>query len=281
MPFGLIFGALFFGGFGSWLGLRLIGQPGTAAKVAGAFLVLLSLSLSLGLLLRRRWARWAGLLAAALMAAYAIRLVAVYAGVGDHLLLFASVAASLLLLIPATGAAHRGAPVAASPQRVGALELCAVLGFVGVLGAVVWGGGEATRPRQQHSSVLPASAVTKRIQWSDFGTGIEQARAAGRPILATFVTDWCPYCSKMDRKTWRAPAVVERLDELVAVRVDAEDESEKNGYSGVQLAERYQLRGLPMQLLLDADGEVISRADGYQTPRQLLKWLDGALGGSG
>ncbi len=99
-----------------------------------------------------------------------------------------------------------------------------------------------------------------------------RARAEGKPVLATFVTDWCPYCSKMGKQTWRAAEVAERMADFVPVRVDAEK-------SGAQVAARYGVGGYPAQFLLDADGSVISRFDGYQSPRELLSWIDGALAG--
>ena len=60
MSFGSIFGALVFGLCCSLLGLRLLADPWVVSKLAGALVVPLGLSLSLGLLRRRVWARWAG-----------------------------------------------------------------------------------------------------------------------------------------------------------------------------------------------------------------------------
>ena len=34
-------------------------------------------------------------------------------------------------------------------------------------------------------------------------------------------------------------------------------------------------------MLVDAEGRTLSRAGGYQTPRQFLSWLEEALGGAG
>ena len=113
------------------------------------------------------------------------------------------------------------------------------------------------------------------------GEGVQIARDAGKPVLATFVTDWCPYCSKMGKKAWRSADVLDLLDDVVTVRVDAEEQRERNGYVGIELARRYGVRGYPAQLLLDADGLVLARYDGYQEPGQLLSWLERALGPAG
>ncbi|HKQ62624.1 MAG TPA: thioredoxin family protein, partial [Candidatus Polarisedimenticolaceae bacterium] len=134
-------------------------------------------------------------------------------------------------------------------------------------------------PASHAPAPLPAAAVAKRVSWSDFGSGLERARAEGRPVLVTFVTSWCGYCKKMDQVTWRSAPVVDRLAELVPVRVDAEDERKVHGFIGAELAQRYGVSGFPATFVLGADGGVISRSDGFLTPAQLLQWIDRATAG--
>jgi thioredoxin-related protein len=67
------------------------------------------------------------------------------------------------------------------------------------------------------------------------------------------------------------------MDDVVAVRVDAEESRERNGHSGARLAGQYGVEGFPTILLLDGGGQVISRTSGYQEPRQLLGWLEDAF----
>ncbi len=97
--------------------------------------------------------------------------------------------------------------------------------------------------------------------------------------MVNFITDWCGYCKKMDRTTWKDPAVVERLAQLVAVRVDAEEQRIRGGYSGAELAARYAVNGTPTLLLLNDRGEPVSRTSGYLDAGQLLGWLDASLTG--
>jgi thiol:disulfide interchange protein len=156
---------------------------------------------------------------------------------------------------------------------VGLLESAAVVGAVGLL-AVGLGADRSPVPGDTTDpATLPASLTSRRVRWTDFGAGLEQARVAGKPVLATFVTSWCPYCKKMRGDTWRSPAVTARLQETVPVRVDVEDPSQ----GGPELAERYRISGYPVQILLDPAGGEIARSDGYQTPGQFLGWLDDAL----
>ena len=279
MPFGLIFGAVFFGLFCTMLGLRWLLHPTPEAKLGGALLVILGGSLALGLLMRRQWARWTGVAVGLLLAVAGLRLVAIQGGVFDHVLLLTAVAVALLLAIPVTGDAARGALTAAGAREsrvvgpVGWTALASLLGLVAV-GFSVENGATPTGP--DRAGGLPASAIARSVRWTDFEEGMARAQAEGKPMLATFVTDWCPYCTKMNRSTWRASSVTERLERLVTIRVNVEEPG-TGGFSGPELAERYGVEGYPVQLLLDVDGRPIARANGYQSPRELLAWIDDAL----
>ena len=280
MPFGWIFGALAFGVFCGAVGLRLLVQPQVETKLVGLFLALLGGALALGLLMRRSWARWAGILVAALFAVFSLRLVVAHGEVLQLVMLFVSTATVALLLTPASGDPRRCADPAPAPTNtVGAVGWTALVSFVGLL-TLIWATDSVGVVENRSADLaLPAAAIGKSIRWVDFDAGMERARGEGKPVLATFVTDWCPYCSKMNTKTWRASAVAERLEELVPVRVDAEERRGADGTSGVALAARYGVHGFPAQLLLDPEGCVLSRHDGYQSPAELLAWLDGALAG--
>jgi thiol:disulfide interchange protein len=129
--------------------------------------------------------------------------------------------------------------------------------------------------------VAPIAGLEGRIVWSDFAPGLDRARREGRPVLLTFVTSWCPFCKRMDRGTWKAPRVRERLTDLVTVRVDAEDSHGRGGPPGTELADRFGVRAFPTQVLLGPDGIVLSRADGYQEPDELVAWLDAGLAARG
>jgi len=276
MPFGLIFGAVFFGLLCSWLGFELLGEPGAPARSGGALLIATGVSLALGLLQRRPWARWIGLLCAVGLLLFGGRMATERGDALDFVVLFAATGTGILLLLPATAVGksverYRDAGTSYSDRTLsGAAAVCAL----GLAGVAIW--GYATdEPRPDIASV--ASRPILRVHWTDFGAGLGESRAGGKPLLVNFITDWCGYCKKMDRTTWKHPSVVERLDELVAVRVDTEDSRAVNGFSGADIAARYGINGTPTTMLLGGDGAVLARAGGYQDPRQFLTWLEESL----
>ncbi len=83
----------------------------------------------------------------------------------------------------------------------------------------------------------------------------------------------------MNRSTFKDPGVVERLNELIAVKINAEDDERINGYSGRELASRYGVAGYPALLVLDPAGKVRSRTSGFLGARDFLRWVEAGVKG--
>lgn len=288
MPFGRVFGALFFGIVCAAGALRAGGATGLAAAA-------LCVALAVALLTRRAWARWAGVAGAA-----AVTVVA-GARMGDAptplelLVLFAAPLTAALLVWPATGRRADATPARARDPlawaSAGALAVLLAAAFLG--GALPYAGraaGEAAplaAPSPSPSSrgaVQAASDVARtpdaqpapdprgeepaQVEWTDFASGIERAKEEDRPMLVHFTAAWCGYCRKMDRETWTHPTVIREASTWIPVRVDIDSRQD--------LAGRYGIRGTPSQLVVAPSGRVLARAGGYQTPRELLDWLEEA-----
>jgi thioredoxin-related protein len=135
------------------------------------------------------------------------------------------------------------------------------VGMAGLIGSLFWA---ASTPEQ---SGQPIARASERLSWSEFGSGLERAGAEGKPMVVFFFTTWCGYCKKMDRVTWKDPAVIDELSRnFVAARVDVERSE--------GLAAPYGIATYPTIVMLDGGGREISRAVGYRTPREMLRWLD-------
>ncbi|MBU2628458.1 MAG: thioredoxin domain-containing protein, partial [Proteobacteria bacterium] len=69
--------------------------------------------------------------------------------------------------------------------------------------------------------ILPCRGICETIDWKQYNEGIRLAKKQNKKIFLHFKTNWCGYCTQMDRVTFNDPAIVKFLDEhFVSIKVD-------------------------------------------------------------
>ena len=112
----------------------------------------------------------------------------------------------------------------------------------------------------------PGNEFAESIKWYTYAEGVPLGKGQGKKIVLLFYADWCAFCEKMDKETFRDdPVVVYMNENFIAVRVNSDREP--------KLAAEYLVRGLPTTWFLTADGQKISSLPGYISPKQFLKFL--------
>ncbi len=276
MPLGLIFSILllavlavaFLAGLPSLAGgLRLL------EILIGSLMTLLVA----GLAMRRPWARWIGAASGLLLAWIGVGLTLTRGSVVDILVLLSGILLTVLLVIPATGDVQRSWPEGGAARSIPGRVLGVVAGLILVLAVALFTlavtGRQASAPRR----TSPGEPGLSQVAWTDFATGLESAEDEGKPMLVNFYTVWCGYCKRMDQTTFRDSRVVAGLQGVIPVRVDAEGVEPVRGFTGEELAEKYQAFTYPTLVLLDARGRVISRSRGAMPTDRFLEWLEEAL----
>ena len=106
-----------------------------------------------------------------------------------------------------------------------------------------------------------------------FGEAIEKARAENKLVFIDAYTTWCGPCKQMDKSTFSDEDVAVFFNEkFVNLKLDMERGD------GLTIQQRYKISAFPTLLFLNADGEVVHKALGFQDAEQMLALGKVALG---
>lgn len=309
MPFGVIFAALVLGIVCPWYGVSAFTAGGSAPdRIAGVAWTIAGIAIAAALLARQRWSRACGIAASLVLAVEGIRLVLSRGEPLEAALFLAGLTSAVLLAFPRTGRSSLRASSAdglvavprsrAGVALIGTICLFAVVGWNVATDAVQVarpegaGAARAAGPDPgafdpARSAAPPAGSRALRataapqgpagIEWTTFAEGLAAAKSRKTSMFVEFYATWCGACKSMDRGTFRDVKVARRLQDVVAVRVNAEEEVARGGLKGVDLATRFEVEAYPTLLVLDSSGKEVARLVGAPGASGFLRWLEDAL----
>jgi thioredoxin-related protein len=101
---------------------------------------------------------------------------------------------------------------------------------------------------------------------------VRRAQKEHRAIMIDFRAEWCGWCHRLDKTTYRDDRVAEIVAEsFVAVKVDTEGSQEEQ-----RIATDYNVRDLPTIIFISPTGTMVHRVDGFQGPGQFPETLETA-----
>lgn len=120
-------------------------------------------------------------------------------------------------------------------------------------------------------SLTKAAALqTKPIDWiEDHDKGLAEAQKEGKPLFLLLYADWCGWCKKTMTETLPDPRIMQLKDKFVWAKVNSDKET--------RYKQQYGQNGYPLMMVLNPDGTVRKRIDGFRDARGLKAELDGVM----
>jgi thioredoxin-related protein len=118
-------------------------------------------------------------------------------------------------------------------------------------------------------TLATALAFGDDAEWTtNYQKALDQAKAENKAVLLDFTgSDWCGWCMKMKRETLDKPMFKSfAAQNLVLVEVDfprAKQQPAEVKAQNAQLSQKFQVTGFPDFIVLDKDGQLLWRQDGY------------------
>lgn len=111
-----------------------------------------------------------------------------------------------------------------------------------------------------------------RIEMLDFDVALAKAQAHEKLILADMSAIWCPTCRKLDSTIFSDERVQQVIDNnFVFARIDYDTEQ------GQDFAQSYRVSGYPVLLILDEQGEKLTRLPLSFDPMEFIGNLNKVL----
>ena len=108
--------------------------------------------------------------------------------------------------------------------------------------------------------------ASEDIKWYSYEEGKVLAKVEKKKVFLHFYADWCGFCVKMAKETFRDSDVVSYLnDNFISIRVDFDKNAET--------AQKYGVMGLPSNWFLTEMGQPIVSIPGYIPAEAMLTML--------
>ena len=110
----------------------------------------------------------------------------------------------------------------------------------------------------------------RAIDWiTEHDQGYEAAKAQHKPMVLVLYADWCGWCKKLLNTTVQDVRVQKFWNQFIWTKVNSDKKREYK--------DRYKQNGFPMVIMINTQGEVINRIEGFRDARAFVQELEKAL----
>lgn len=141
----------------------------------------------------------------------------------------------------------------------------------------------STEDSQVTASLLAEPMEVKKekdeILWISYEEAVKQAKKKKKKIFIDVYTDWCGWCKKMDKTTFKDPGIAAYMNKhYYSVKLNAESDKTIT-FQGKEMTERdlsskvFRITGFPSTVYLEGDEKIIQPVPGYMDVPTLDKIL--------
>ncbi|HCE67623.1 MAG: hypothetical protein A2X82_01515 [Geobacteraceae bacterium GWC2_55_20] len=117
---------------------------------------------------------------------------------------------------------------------------------------------------------VASPATPAAISWIDnHDAGLARAKQDNKPVFLLLEAEWCGWCKKTVTETIPDPRIMALKDRFIWVRIDSDKEQ--------QYQKQYGQDGFPMMVLMNPDGSVLKKINGYREARALSEEIKAVL----
>jgi thioredoxin:protein disulfide reductase len=145
--------------------------------------------------------------------------------------------------------------------------LLAVIGGYFVLSLIPVPGKIVPETMYVDTEQMPVQSIWRY----DYEHALDEARELQKHIIIDFGAEWCVACKELESKTFVDPKVLERLNQMVAVKVDCTNARDSEVRK--RLAD-HSISGLPTVIVLSPDAMELGRFSSFLSPQEFIKFLD-------
>jgi len=112
-----------------------------------------------------------------------------------------------------------------------------------------------------------AARSGKKVKFSyDYEDTLAQAKEQDRFVFIDFETTWCGPCRTMDQYVYTADATVEAFNNILAVKIDGDENRE--------LVKKYDVKAYPTMIILSSRGKILAKKVGYLSVKDIVAFID-------